>query len=321
MRRCRYSVRSARTSSILQATAVLARGIRPAGDVLVTPPSSAKGCDTPSPSGSMRPVIRGYRRERLLPLSVLASDRGACERRFDMQKSSHDVRARWQTLGPLRWRRAASSSGGSMSALPTAVPEALAAGSRAALAVLRARVAERCSPRRALLLDLDALGVPREAVVPAINAVLRAAGPCRYRTAAGHPFHALDAERACLVLGVAVLRTRSRPDSADHALLSAAYEMRAVGVTHFVVCSNDGRFVHLPGTFEVLTTGRSQVSQKLLRGATQVRVVEPDRKPSVILTDRMAPPCASTPTSGAGSVERAHGPPPGLPAPSERRRA
>lgn len=150
---------------------------------------------------------------------------------------------------------------------------ALRAGGSAARQVTLATWRDRPRTGRALLVDLDNLGVPDRDVEATLSAVLVAAGPVRRAVAAGHPETTARLAGSCQRLGVQVLETNLRPQAADQALLGWAGDAAERGVGYFVLVSHDRTFARLPRPYEVLATGTLPVARLLAQRATQVRSV------------------------------------------------
>jgi hypothetical protein len=103
--------------------------------------------------------------------------------------------------------------------------------------------------------------------------MLETARPVR-SLAAGHPSVVTDDVRQlCAQLGVDVLPVDDGPNAADRALLAAALQLYAIGVTTWYVASCDGVFSALPGTLTVLVTGGAQPSLALVQRAANIRRV------------------------------------------------
>ena len=147
-------------------------------------------------------------------------------------------------------------------------------GLRAALAALEQSWRESATPVRAILIDLDNLGVKRAVLPQTLQQILAEAAPFEVALAAGHPVGAAHARELCVGLGIDVLDTAAGPDAADIALLSAAQRLYCAGrATTFLVASHDKAFARLPGRYTLLLTGRGQPAQALLESAHTVRRV------------------------------------------------
>lgn len=161
-------------------------------------------------------------------------------------------------------------SGGAAQHLLSAVQAAFRVGLRTGRAVW----SERHGDRRAMLIDLDGLGVPINRIEGELGRLVNHVGPCRAVFAAAHPSLAYRARRACLVAGIELLHTKAHPQSADRALMDVGMRMRREGVTEFVVASRDGAFAALPGRVRVVVIGEDPpVSERLRSRAASLDVL------------------------------------------------
>lgn len=155
------------------------------------------------------------------------------------------------------------------------VRSAVTVGLRAGRAAAREDWQAPDAARRVLLIDLDSVGLPVN-VLPAVLAEVRAAaGPWHAAYAAGHPRSTRVWAICCNMLGVHVLPTTKRKNSADNALIGLAKELADTGTTDFVVISHDGDLARLSGRVTVVTFGRCDLSSKLAQRGDVLRLTLP----------------------------------------------
>ena len=134
------------------------------------------------------------------------------------------------------------------------------------------------APSRALLIDLDCMGIRNVEFEPTLRLVVERAGPCRVIAAAGHRQASLLAQHICRDLGIPLLKTTRGNNAADKALLDYSRILKAEGITHVVLCTHDSDMARIPIPYSLILTGAIPPGRKLISGATSVHYIPPTRR-------------------------------------------